>query len=278
MLLPRLITAIIGIPLVIITINWGGIPFFILMLGVVFLALREYFHLLSQGGYQSQPVIGIVIGLILFMSLFLNGTQLGPLAENQGTAALLGLVLIPVFAREMMRPNAEKAIERMALTFFGAFFISWALGHLLMLRSTAGAAGQTGKWYTYYLFITIWFLDTGAYAVGKKFGRRHLAEMVSPKKTIEGALGGIVTGMLVSLLFRTIFMRSFFGIGESLVVGLCIALVAQFSDLAESLLKRDVGVKDSANLLPGHGGILDRFDSFLFTAPFLYYYVSIFKG
>jgi phosphatidate cytidylyltransferase len=122
----------------------------------------------------------------------------------------------------------------------------------------------------YFLFIVIWSIDTGAYAVGVKLGKHKLSQNISPKKTLEGALGGIAVGIIVSILCGFIL--------ESLVLGIFLAFSSQFSDLAESLLKRDVGLKDTSNLLPGHGGMLDRFDSFLFTAPLLYYYLSIFKS
>jgi CDP-diglyceride synthetase len=114
MLLPRLITAVVGIPLIILTVYWGSIPFFVMMFGVVFLALREYFILAGQGKYESQPVIGMITGMMLFFAIFLNGTGMGPAAENQGTVALLSLLLLPVFAREMFRSSPQRAIERLA--------------------------------------------------------------------------------------------------------------------------------------------------------------------
>ncbi|MGA2090613.1 MAG: phosphatidate cytidylyltransferase [Endomicrobiales bacterium] len=272
MLLPRLITAIIGIPLIVLSVYWGGIPFFVMMLGVTFLALREYF-ILTKMKYASQPVVGMTVGMILFVFMYLNGTSFGPLAENQGTVALLSLLLIPLFAREMFRSSPEKVVERLAITFFGVFLVAWTLGHLLLIRSIRPGGMQ----YMYFLFIVIWILDTGAYVVGKKFGRFKLAAMVSPKKTVEGAVGGVVTGILAAMLCRIIFMRDIISLPEAALLGLIISIISQFSDLSESLLKRDVGVKDSAQLLPGHGGMLDRFDSFLFAAPLLYYYLTIFK-
>jgi len=273
MLLPRLITAIVGIPLIILTVYWGGIPFLLLMFVVVLLSLREYYVLVAQGKYGSQPVVGMLIGIAIFLSIFLNGTSLGASAENQGTVAILSIVLLPLFAREMFRSGAQRAIERMSVTFFGAFLIPWALGHLMLIRGLR----PFGMQYIFFLFIVIWMLDTGAYAIGRRFGRHSLAVVVSPKKTVEGAIGGVITGILTAMLCRTIFLRDGFGLAESAALGLGISIVSQFSDLAESLLKRDAGVKDSANLLPGHGGMLDRFDSFLFTAPLLYYYLAIIK-
>lgn len=272
MLLPRLITAVVGIPLIILTVYWGGIPFFAMMFGVTFLALREY-YVLTKMKYGSQPVIGMTVGMLLFVCMYLNGTSFGPLAENQGTVALLSLMLIPLFAREMVRSSTDKAVERLAVTFFGVFLIAWTLGHLLLIRSLRPGGLQ----YIYFLFIVIWVLDTGAYVVGRRFGRFPLASAISPKKTLEGALGGVVTGVLAAVLCRTLFMKDLLSLPQAAVLGLILSVVSQFSDLSESLIKRDVGVKDSAQLLPGHGGMLDRFDSFLFAAPLLYYYLTIFN-
>jgi phosphatidate cytidylyltransferase len=274
MLLPRLITAIIGIPVVIICVYWGGIPFFILALTVVFFMLKEYFVLLEKGKYNSQSLIGIICGMIFFVAIYFNTTKLGPAAENQGTAFFLSLLLVPMFLREIIFGQTQRAIERISTTFFGSFFIPWAIGHMLLIRSIRPA----GMPVVYYLFIMIWSIDTGAYAVGVKLGKHKLSQNISPKKTMEGAVGGIIVGIIVSVLCRYIFLKTYITVLESLFLGVLIALVSQFSDLAESLLKRDVGLKDTSNLLPGHGGMLDRFDSFLFTAPVLYYYLTIFKS
>jgi phosphatidate cytidylyltransferase len=274
MILPRIITAVVGIPLVILSVYWGGIPFFFLMAGVIYMCMREYYILTAHGKYGSQPVIGTVCGMMLFVSLYLNGTKLCAALENQGTAALISLMLIPIFLREMFNKSPDKAIERMAVTFFGAFAIPWTLGHLMLIRSIR----PNGMEYTFFLFIVIWTLDTGAYYFGVKFGRNSLAAMVSPKKTLEGALGGVGTGIVTAILCKMIFLNSVMSLGEAALLGLLISVISQFSDLAESIIKRDTGVKDSANLLPGHGGMLDRFDSFLFTSPLLYYYLTIFKG
>ncbi len=272
MLLPRVLTALIGVPLVVLSIYWGNLPFFILMTGIVFLALWEYF-VIARVKYRAQPVIGITMGMLLFLSMYLTGTSVGPASSNQSTALFLSIMLVPIFAFEMIRKNRERAIETMAVTFFGAFFIPWSLGHLLLLRSLK----PSGMYLVFFIFIVIWILDTGAYAVGVKFGNNKLASTVSPKKTLEGALGGVISGTITAGILSYLFLRNDFTIVESLIIGFVISFVSQFSDLAESLLKRDVGIKDSANLLPGHGGMLDRFDSFIFTAPLFYYYLTIFK-
>lgn len=205
--------------------------------------------------------------------MFLNGTRLGPASSNQITAAFLSIILIPVFAAEMIKKKRNRSIESVAVTFLGIFFIPWSLGHLELLRSLK----PNGMYYVFFIFIVIWLLDTGAYAVGVRMGKNKLASTVSPHKTVEGAIGGVITGTLSAGLFGHFFLKNDFTLIESLLAGFFISIISQFSDLAESIFKRDIGVKDSADLLPGHGGMLDRFDSFLFTAPLLYYYLTIFK-
>jgi phosphatidate cytidylyltransferase len=238
---------------------------------VMLFSLWEYFLIAESAGYQTMKVTGMIAGFVLFVSIFLNGAMAWSAADNQGTPAILSVLLIPFFIVEFFRKKPEKAIERIAVTFFGAFLIPWSLGHLLLIRDLR----PSGMGDMYLLFITIWFLDTGAYGVGKKWGRLPLLAQVSPKKTVEGFIGGIATGCLAAILCRYIFLRDYMSVSEAAFVGLLLALVGQFSDLAESLLKRDAGIKDSANLLPGHGGMLDRFDSYLFAAPILYYFLTI---
>ncbi len=271
MLLPRLITAIIGIPLILLSVFWGGIPFFLLIMVVMLFSLWEFLLMAEAAGYQTLKVTGMATGFVLFVSIFLNSAMSWSVADNQGTPAILSILLIPFFAVEFFRRKPERAIERVAITFFGAFLIPWSLGHLLLIRDLRPA----GMGYVYLLFITTWFLDTGAYAVGRKWGRIPLLPAVSPKKTVEGFVGGLVTGCLTAILCKYVFLKDSLTVSEAAFIGILLALVGQFSDLAESLLKRDAGIKDSANLLPGHGGMLDRFDSYLFAAPVLYYFLTI---
>ena len=118
-------------------------------------------------------------------------------------------------------------------------------------------------------------MDTGAYFVGKKFGKHKLAKNISPKKTIEGAIAGVVTGISVSVLCKFIFMEDIISVREAIIFAIVISIIGQFSDLAESLFKRDCNIKDSGNIIPGHGGMLDRFDSYLFAAPVFYYAIIL---
>ena len=120
-----------------------------------------------------------------------------------------------------------------------------------------------------------WACDTSAYFVGKSFGKRKLAPVLSPKKTLEGALGGLLGSVLVSYLFSS-YIYPFLSMPKMLLLGLMVGIAAEVGDLLESAFKREAGIKDSSRLIPGHGGILDRIDSALFTAPLVYYFVILF--
>ena len=159
--------------------------------------------------------------------------------------------------------------------FFSTSYVTVLLAHIVILRKET-----LGNYFIWIVFITAWLSDTMAFAVGRRFGRIKLLPEVSPKKTVEGALGGLAGSVLFNLIFGVI-CSSFFGRSVYYMQLILLALVAgamsQLGDLAASCIKREHGIKDFSNLLPGHGGILDRFDSVLFVAPVVYYFVVIFS-
>jgi len=277
MILPRLLTAIIGIPVILLSIYFGNIPYFILVLLVVCFSLQEYFFLLVKGGYGPRVVPGYVAAGALLFSVYFSGTGVLAPAGNVVTAVVLTLFLFALFIYEILastfkRKLEEGAVGRISTTFAGVFLISWCFGHLLLMRDIK----PYGAEYTFFLFLLLWVADTAAYVTGIRFGRRRLSEKISPKKSVEGAIGGVLVGVISGILLKHLLKLGEIKTVESAVLSFVIIVVAYFSDLSESLIKRDAGVKDSDVLLPGHGGILDRFDSFLFTAPILYYYLLIF--
>ncbi len=277
MLLPRLITAIVGIPLILICIYFGGIPYFLLITIIVIFSLQEFFFLLEKGDYKSQKIAGYIFGILLLLSIFFSGTSIINIGKNQLNSIILTLFLLLLFLYQIIscritNKEIHGSIQKISVTFFGVFLICWTFSHLLLLRDIK----PHGDKYTYFLFILIWLTDTGAYLTGIKFGKNPIARNVSPKKTIEGTIGGIVVGLISGIVMWKLFSLKEFTVKEISILTLIIITIAYISDLSESILKRDVGVKDTDNLLPGHGGFLDRFDSFIFTAPFLYYYISIF--
>ncbi|MEW6042491.1 MAG: phosphatidate cytidylyltransferase, partial [Elusimicrobiota bacterium] len=246
MLLPRLITAVVGIPLILLSIYYGGIPFFILIVTITVFALSEYFYILEQAQYGSHKIAGYIFAIITFLGIFFNGTKILTPFENQTVSIVLTLGLMTLFFVEIFRStiynkNPEGSTGRVAVTFLGVFLLSWSFGHLILLRDIH----PHGDKYVFYLFIMIWLVDTGAYAVGVNLGRRRLSEQISPKKTVEGALGGIITAMAVSIALWYVSGLREFSLQEATLLGVLISVVSYISDLSESLLKRDAGLKDS---------------------------------
>ncbi|MBM4124999.1 MAG: phosphatidate cytidylyltransferase, partial [Nitrospira sp.] len=159
-----------------------------------------------------------------------------------------------------------------AVLVFGILYIGLTMGHLLLTRSLA-----EGEFLIFFLVLVTWAGDTGAYYAGVSLGRRKLAPVISPNKTLEGLLGGLLLAILVSIGAGLWFLPSF-SLTDCLALGLVLTLTGMVGDLAESVLKRSAGVKDSGSLIPAHGGMFDRLDSLLFTAPAFYYYVTLIKG
>jgi phosphatidate cytidylyltransferase len=272
-LLPRFVTVLLGVPLLLGAIYYGSLPFFFLVLGVAFLAMREFYYLAGENGYPTFRWLGLASGLLVLFSVYLNGTSFGNVGENQFTAALLSAVIILLAVRSVLRGPSETLLSEWAVTFFGILYVAWPLAHLLLIRDLR----PEGKAITFFLFVLIWAEDITAYLIGTRFGRRPIAPAVSPNKTWEGTLAGIIAAMAVAAGFQATVLRQQLSLPEALALGLITAVLAFLSDLSESLLKRTAGVKDSSPLLPGHGGILDRFDSFLLTAPLFYYYWAFLK-
>jgi phosphatidate cytidylyltransferase len=170
--------------------------------------------------------------------------------------------------------SLERVLPGSSATLLGLIYIPATLGLLVAVRSNVALAGGAHHWIFFFLLV-VWLGDTGAYYVGRTLGRHKLAPRVSPKKTVEGSVGGLLGNALAALLSKKIFLPGA-SLASLLVLGGIIGVASQLGDLAESALKRGAGVKDSSNLLPGHGGLLDRIDGILFAAPVLFGYTKFF--
>jgi phosphatidate cytidylyltransferase len=268
-LLPRLAVIVAGVPCLYAITLRGGVFFLLLVDLIVVLGLRELLQLLRAKGYQPFALLAYSCSVALTWY-----------AWRQGVAVPLILTgsLMAIMVRELLRREMSQALAHIAVTVFGIMYLGWLGTHLVLLRqlpATLGGDDAMGARLVFLLAALVWATDTGAYLCGVAFGRRPLAPRISPKKTVEGAFGGLLAAGLVGwLCTRSLvpFMTPLAGT----VLGVVAGVAAQLGDLVESLIKRDVGIKDTAPLLPGHGGILDRFDSLLFTAPVLYYYFRLF--
>ena len=229
----------------------------------------------EDGGYPNHLILSLVgCGLVL-LSLYFDGAFFDSIRKAPSPFFVLLIWTFALFVREFARSDKGHSILRIFTSLSGVVLFGLFLGHFLLLRDLRLSSGEgvqlVGRPITFFLIVTIWMVDTGAWFVGRLVGKNALAPRISPKKSWEGAVGGTIIACAVAWFFREAFLRSVMGPVESMFYALLISITAQMSDLIESLLKRSFGAKDSSQLLPGHGGILDRFDSFVFSAPFFYY-------
>jgi len=261
-LLPRVLTAIVGIPFFLYIIHLGGLPFASLIVGLAMLALHEYGTVLWLGGRGVQRGIVVIGGGAIAAAVSFGGSL--PAVDALVPMTLSAVVFAAVL-REVLRK--EHSLDRAALTVFGALFIGWTLGHLALLRDLR----PDGRAWTFLLFASVWTCDSFAYFVGRSIGKRKLAPVISPGKSWEGFFGGIIGAFIVVFIARKAFLSSILSVPLAVTIALLVGTVGQISDLSQSLVKRAAGAKDSASLLPGHGGIFDRMDAFLLLAPTVYY-------
>ena len=225
------------------------------------LALFEFYRLCFSDRSHSW-LIGI--GLTGFAALIL-GTHRPDIIVPSLLATLVGIISVPLLSRSPL----EQSLRDGAMTLFGVLYLGLTLGPLSMTRLL-----PLGEWLIFFLLLVTWASDTGAYYVGTVYGRHRLAPTISPKKTVEGLVGGLIGAIIVAYAVRWWFLPELSSF-DCLVLATLLTITGLWGDLTESAMKRSVGMKDSGGILPGHGGMLDRLDSLLFTAPAFYYYVTM---
>jgi phosphatidate cytidylyltransferase len=271
MLRQRTVSAVLLIPPLAIALLLGG-PWIVAVVAVATaLAAWEVFQLLGAAGYPSLAWLGIVFAVAIVLDPAIGGE-----IDPSGMLLLaIGSILAAIGAFTRTDPRA--GLPTWFATVFGAIYASM-LGFILRLGHEAPAMptgaplavlGADRGWILL-LVLGVWAYDTGAYVVGKRYGRRRFLTHLSPSKTYAGLIGGIIAATVVVGAVLGALGQQPVG---ALVLGPLLSLAAQAGDLAESMLKRAAGVKDSGRLIPGHGGILDRIDSFLFAAPVVTLYV-----
>lgn len=259
----RLPTALVLLGLFFLLIQYGTRLVIFLVLQVLILAaLVEFYSLARKKKLHPQGLLGAALALLFGLSFFFRPAVSFDLALFS-VLFVTGVYYLFSFTRLEQLPFFSQSI---AVTFFGPVYLSFTLNYIFLLRF------ERGPFYIYFLCSVIFLGDTGAYFFGKLLGRHKMAPLASPKKTWEGSLGGIVFGVLGAWLAQAVLLKNV-ELWRALVCGALVHAVAQMSDPLESLFKRAVGVKDSSNLLPGHGGVLDRIDSLILAAPFFYYVI-----
>lgn len=273
----RVASAVVLIPLIVLAAWWELSSALVISL-VAALALVELFGILRQGGYQPRVGLGVAVGLLLCAAA---GLQKYTTFDLYG--ALIALSIVGALAYEIFPRDRSNSLVSWAVTFAGAYYIGGLMGSFIHLRQLdtplqggwlQGLGIPPGTaWIIFTLAIT--FLnDTFAYFVGRAFGRTKLAPILSPKKSWEGAIGGLLASLLTAVLCVPMLGLPIQPAYAALIGGLA-GVAGPAGDLAESLIKRQVGIKDSGSLIPGHGGMLDRIDSLIFVAPMVYYLVLL---
>ncbi|MFN4070234.1 MAG: phosphatidate cytidylyltransferase [Thermus caldifontis] len=266
----RVLSALVG-ALVLLWVLWAGLPLILpTLVFVLWLGSLELRDMLGKRGIRlNLPFLmggGVLLFLFSLPQLYWHFPQV-PWRE-----VALGLFLLGSFSYELLK-GAD--LTRFAFTLLAFLYLPWSLGYVLLLRETPDST--LGLWTLSLPLVASFATDIGAYFVGRALGRQKLAPEISPGKTVEGSLGGIAVSFLALALYTGLVREVFpFGLLELWLFSLLLSLAAQLGDLAESMLKRYCGVKDSGHFLPGHGGLLDRIDSLLFTFPLTYFLVVLF--
>ncbi|HIE06120.1 MAG TPA: hypothetical protein EYP58_04895 [bacterium (Candidatus Stahlbacteria)] len=253
-LLVRLRTAGYLVPATIILVILGNYFLLAGLLIIIFLASREFLMLLERKGTEVFNLTIIVPPLLV--PLFTYGGIPLPL--------VFGISILFIFVAVIIRSELDHFLERITIPFFVLFYLG-------LLPTTLLAVRQLGLYHALFPILITWVSDTGAYLVGVAIGMHKVASTLSPKKTWEGVAGGVLSSVGAVFLFTAIFPFDIYG-GKLLALGITIPFVSLIGDLFESGLKREVGLKDTSDILPGHGGFLDRIDSLLFVIPYFYLY------
>lgn len=248
----------------------GGLPLLFLILTFVYLGSKEYCEILRNKGFLPFFKIIITLGILLTVMTSFGYFEMIPLVLAGG--------IIASFLAVLFR-GRQPYIANVTTTILG-FTFAWLPCYIILIRQLGSDDISFSRWhfndgmnYLILIFFVILATDIGAYYFGSKYGKTKLAEVISPKKTVEGAIAGSICAIITSVAIGHFINLVWY---HAIIVGALITVFAQFGDLSESLIKRDAGVKDSGDSLPGHGGFLDRADSYLFSSPVAYYYLKYF--
>ena len=266
MLRQRVLVVIVLLPIGLALIYLGGWAFSALIMLILGLAAWEYGRLFKTGGFQPAEVLLIGGTVLLALGRAWNGFTS---ADWILSLLVLATMIYHLFAYERGR---DQAASDFAITLSGILYLGWLGAYLISLRQL-----PNGMWWILLVLPSVWLADSGAYFIGRAIGKRKFSPRLSPKKTWEGFFGGVVFGTAGGALLAFILNLLEPGVMAPLqgaIIGLILAVVTPLGDLGESMVKRQFGIKDSSNLIPGHGGVFDRIDSWLWAGVIGYYLVQ----
>lgn len=256
----RVITASVGVPLLILVIGWGSAAQFSLLVFLVTLvALCEYFLIVLRERWKERT-LGIVSGVLVSLGIIIPGI-------SEPGLALAIAILLALSAYLFSRGKLEEKFQHLGWTVLGALYVGYFVPHLALLHQS-----PDGRAWVFFLLLVVMGGDTAGYYAGTSLGKNKLCPEISPGKTVEGALASLAASLIVGVL-GGIFLLPAISWVESLLLAIVLSVLGQTGDLFESWIKRVFSVKDSGYLLPGHGGLLDRMDSLIFPVVFITYYL-----
>ncbi|TSA29412.1 MAG: phosphatidate cytidylyltransferase [Ignavibacteriales bacterium] len=265
----RVIVGLIGIPLLVVLSLIGKIPFLILVLAIGLVSYFEFTRMMRNKHSYTNKLIGYLSVAVIIVN------EYKPIIDYH---ILLLLITALLLLFELFR-NKDSAVSNTGSTLLGIFYIGFFSAAIIDLREFYRDSVFTypqGGYLIISILASIWICDSAAYFIGSAYGKHKLLPRVSPNKSWEGAIAGFVFA-IAGMIAAHEFILDFMELKDIIVIGFIVGLFGQIGDLIESLIKRDSHVKDSSSIIPGHGGILDRFDSLLFTAPVVYFYLTLIR-
>jgi phosphatidate cytidylyltransferase len=269
----RVASGLVFVPLLILLARAGGLAWLGFVALQTGLGLEEFYRMARAKGLAPVRWLGFASAFVLLGLAYRPQTPNASLLTTGGLLVLLALAL--------RRGGQPRVLESAAVTAFGVLYVGWLSAHFVLLRELpwrAGLAYSDGGSLVLYAFLVTWSCDTGAYLTGRLFGRTRPWATISPRKTLEGAMGGLLFAVIAAQIGAATFLRAGGGTPlltwpHALAIGVLVGICGQVGDFVESLFKRDAASGDSSDLIPGHGGVLDRFDSLYFGAPIVYHYL-----
>jgi phosphatidate cytidylyltransferase len=275
----RVISAIIGLALLIGVVLLGREAFGLAVFIIALAGMNEYYDSVSNAGYRPIRILGYITCLpIAFIGIYGNLDALQGYIElfksiNYFSFALYAIV-VALFSSAVFFHDRYNPVD-IALTVLGMIYVSFLFSFIVLTRNLVN-----GGYYIWLIFIGAWATDTAAYFTGRFFGKIKMLPAVSPNKTLEGSIGGVVGSLLATVLYGLILNNAgYIGvipIYHFMIIGILSGIISQLGDWTASAIKRYTKIKDYGKLFPGHGGVLDRFDSIIFIAPLIYFYISFF--
>lgn len=253
-MIKRIVSGLIGAAFLILIVLKGGLLLNISVLIISLIGLYEYNMTVKKNNTKPISIINYIFAISLFIVT---------IEENNSSMIQLTIMIYILTSMSLLVFRDDLTYKDIGVTVLGGLYIPFSLIHITLLNNSK---------FIWLIFIIAFGTDTFAYFTGMFFGKRKLCPNLSPKKTVEGSIGGVIGSVILTLIFAT-----FANIDNLLIVimlGIITSIIAQIGDLAASRIKRLSNIKDYGNIMPGHGGVLDRFDSILFTAPVVYYYIS----